>query len=378
MAKVTFFAFDIAEAAQIRRIEAVRSLGHAVASVSFRRANMNTDFQPDWPDLPLGAVRNNDFLRRGLRVAASILHVWRQRDRLAGSPVWIARNFDLLAIAWAVKALSGRSDVQLVYECLDIHGLFTRAGPVGGVMRGLERRLLGRIALLIHSSPGFERHYFTPVQRYAGPVALIENKLWIGEDDLPRPASARATGAPLVLGWVGSLRCRKSLLILAEAARRMGGALRVEMHGNVHAHAIPDFAAILEAHPGLSHHGAYSYPDDLSAIYQSCDLVWAQDLWQRGANSDWLLPNRIYEASFFGCPQIAVAGTETGQRVAEAGQGFVLPEATADALVALLRGLTPARITSVSAELLAKPDSDFRLMPRDLAERLSPVLPMAD
>ena len=378
MAKVTFFAFDIAEAAQIRRIEAVRSLGHAVASVSFRRANMNTEFQPDWPDLPLGAARNNDFLRRGLRVLASVSRVWKHRDRLAESSVWIARNFDMLAIAWAVKALSGRRDVQLVYECLDIHGLFTRVGPVGAVMRWLERRLLGRIALLIHSSPGFERNYFGPVQRYRGPTALIENKLWIGENDLPRPDRARQTGAPLVLGWVGSLRCRESLLILAEATRRMDGALRVEMHGNVHAHAIPDFAAILEAHPDLRHHGAYRYPDDLSAIYQSCDLVWAQDLWQRGANSDWLLPNRIYEASYFGCPQIAVAGTETGRRVSGSGQGFVLPEASAAALVTLLNGLAPEAITSASARLLAMPDQAFRLLPADLAEHLSPVLPRTD
>ena len=375
LTKVTFFAFDIAEAAQIRRIEAVRSLGHAVASVSFRRANMNAGFQPDWPDLALGEVRNNDFLRRGLRVLASILRVWRQRDRLAGSPVWIARNFDLLAIAWAVKGLSGRRDVKLVYECLDIHGLFTRAGPVGGVMRWLERRLLGRIALLIHSSPGFERNYFMPVQQYAGPVALIENKLWIADRDLPRPERARQTGAPLVLGWVGSLRCRESLLILAEAARGMGEALRVELHGNVHAHAIPDFDTILSAHPNLRHHGAYRYPDDLAAIYQSCDLVWAQDLWQRGANSDWLLPNRIYEASYFGCPQVAVAGTETGRRVAEAGQGFVLPEASAAALVTLLRSLAPAAVTSASARLLATPDEAFRLRPSELAAQLAPVLP---
>jgi hypothetical protein len=37
MARVVFFAFDIAEAAQLRRIDSLRALGHGVASVSFRR-----------------------------------------------------------------------------------------------------------------------------------------------------------------------------------------------------------------------------------------------------------------------------------------------------------------------------------------------------
>lgn len=335
---------------------------------------MNRDFTPDWPDLPLGQVENNDFARRGLRVLSSIIRVLRNRAVLAESPVWIARNFDLLAIAWAVKALSGCRDVKLVYECLDIHGLFTKPGPIGAVMRWMERRLLANVALLIISSPGFERSYFKPVQGYGGPTALIENKLWLGAADLPRPLAPREPGAPLRLGWVGSLRCRKSLLILAEAARQMGDRLRIVLHGNVHAHAIPDFDAILAAHPTMSHAGAYSYPDGLGPIYTACDLVWAQDLWQPGANSDWLLPNRIYEASYFGCPQIAVAGTETGRRVAEAGLGFALPEASAAKLVALLEALTAAQIRQASAKLLEMPDDAFRLFPAEMAEHLSPVL----
>ena len=371
--KVTFFAFDLNEASQIRRIEAVRSLGHEVASVSFRRDNMNAGFEPDWPDLSLGTVRNNDFLRRGLRVMASIIRVWKNRRRLADSPVWVARNFDLLAIAWAAKVLSRRRDVRLVYECLDIHGLFTRGGPIGAVMRWLERGLLSRIALLVISSPGFMRAYFGPVQGYDGPVALVENKLWIGDDTLPRPDTPRQSGEVLTVGWVGSLRCRDSLLILAETAKTMGDRLHIVLHGNVHTHAIPDFDAILAAHPNMSHSGPYTYPDGLGPIYRSCDLVWAQDLWQRGANSDWLLPNRIYEASYFGCPQIAVAGTETARRVAEADLGFVLPDASPQALTTLLRNVAAEDIAAISTHLLDRPDGDFRLFPDELAELLSPV-----
>jgi succinoglycan biosynthesis protein ExoL len=128
------------------------------------------------------------------------------------------------------------------------------------------------------------------------------------------------------------------------------------------------------AHPNIRHAGAYRYPDALGAIYTACDAVWAQDLWQSGANSDWLLPNRIYEASYFGCPSIALAGTETGRRMAADGLGFTVEEATAEALTALLRGLTPERTRAASARLLARPEGDFRLTEAELAAALAPVL----
>ena len=69
--------------------------------------------------------------------------VVKRRAEMAESSVWVARHFDLLAIAWAVKTLTRRRDVRLVYECLDIHGPFTKPGPVGRAC-DLERILLRR------------------------------------------------------------------------------------------------------------------------------------------------------------------------------------------------------------------------------------------
>ncbi len=376
MASVAFFAFDITEAAQIRRICSVRSLGHTVVSLSFRRSNMNRDFQPDWPNLALGDTRNENYVRRVGQLGMGLFRAIRKRRILRDSNVWIARNIDLLILAVAMKLLTRRRDVQIVYECLDVHGLLTRQDAVGRTVRWVERRLLNWTSLLIVSSPGFLREYFEPVQSYEGPVSLIENKLWLGDGALPRPATPRSPrrDGPLVLGWVGSLRCRTSLRILADVAQALGPKLEIVMHGNVHRHTLPDFDAVIARHPNISYHGPYRYPDDLGRIYMSCDLVWAQDLWQKGSNSDWLLPNRIYEASYFGCPSIALAGTETGRRVIEDDLGVTVAEPTAKALGALLRGLDRDTICAVSKNLLASPDSAFRMMPEELAVALGPVL----
>ncbi|NNL72400.1 MAG: glycosyl transferase, partial [Silicimonas sp.] len=133
MAHVLFFAFDIAEAAQIRRIESVRKLGHDVASVSFRRTNMNRDFTPDWPDLPLGRTENGKLMLRLKSLGVGLGRLLRQRRIAEGRTIWIARNLDMLALAVLFRRLTGRRDVRLAYECLDIHGLMTRRDVVGRV-----------------------------------------------------------------------------------------------------------------------------------------------------------------------------------------------------------------------------------------------------
>jgi succinoglycan biosynthesis protein ExoL len=142
----------------------------------------------------------------------------------------------------------------------------------------------------------------------------------------------------------------------------------------VHRHAVPGFDAVLRAHPNIRHAGAYRYPDALGAIYTSCDAVWAQDLWQAGANSDWLLPNRIYEASYFGCPVHRARGN--GDRAAGGGgrAGLHGAEATAEALAELVRVLAPEGTEAASARLLARPEGDFRMTGAELAAVLSPVL----
>jgi len=376
IARLFIFAFDLNEASQIRRIKSFVALGHDVATASFRRANMNSGFTPDWPNTDLGEVRNRQFAGRLLRLGAAFFRVLGGAPGLRQADAIIARNFDLLALAWLARLIRGRRGTPLIYECLDIHGLFTRPGIVGRTMRLLERFLLRRVQLVIVSSPGFVTEYFEKIQHHEGPFAIVENKLWFDGPALTRPRAP----APVMpdgrirLGWVGSIRCAASLKLLAEVAARMSDRLTIEISGNVHRHALPDFDAVLAANPNMTYHGPYAYPQGLERVYGGCDLVWAQDLWQRGANSDWLLPNRIYEASWFGCPSVAVAATQTGRRVQEAGLGFVIEAPGADELQRLLDGVRPEDIRARSQAILRMDDADFRLSEAELAAPLERVL----
>lgn len=376
MARILVLTSDIAEAAQIRRIRSLRGLGHRVTSAGFRRANMNPSFQPDWPHLHICDIGNGGLGARLAALAWACAKALRRRAHLGAPELILARNLDMLALAVALRPLlPGRP--AIVYECLDIHGSLTARGPAAAMLRWAERGLLRRIALLVTSSPGFLRCYFDAVQRHAGTTHLLENRLAgdelparprprMGDEARPRPRAEDTARRPLVLGWVGSIRCAPSLALLADVARRMGPDLQIRISGAVHIHAVPEFAATLARHPNLVWTGAYRYPVDLASIYAACDLVWAQDLWQRGANSDWLLPNRIYEAGYFGCPAIAVDGTETARRIRRDGLGFTIPRPDPADLGRLLTGLDRAAIAAASNAILARPTGEFRENTGDL------------
>lgn len=332
-AHVLLFCSDLNEASQQKMIGGFLAAGHRVTTASFKRRNM-PEASPAWRDIDLGTLGNGVGLRRLWRLAGSLAKVARL-SRSAGSfDHIVARDLDMALLAlWGRVWSSGRPPV--VYVSLDVHGVLSRGGIIGWLARWVERRVLSGATALVVSSPGFLRAHFEARQGYTGEVRLLENRvLW--PDVAPPRVTTPQEGVP-VLGWVGALRCPRSFALLAEAARRAGDELRVELHGAVHYHQLPNFDRTVASTPALTWHGAYKYPQDLGRIYGRLSCVWGQDLWQSGANSDWLLPNRIYEAGYFGCPILAVAGTETGRRVAQDGSGVVLEHAQVDAILAALR-----------------------------------------
>ncbi|MEM7710285.1 MAG: glycosyltransferase [Pseudomonadota bacterium] len=370
--KLLVFGFDAAEAAQRRRIRSYLDCGFAVVGFTMRRGNMTHDTEPFWDNVDLGETRNADMAQRIRRILGALPILRRERARMAGADVIVARNLDMLILG-AAAARMIRPRPRLVYECLDIHGLMTDPGPKGQVARALERRLLRSCDALITSSPGFVRAYFEPMQGWTGETRLVENKIWVPEGGPPRPdprlasQQMKRSDTPATIGWVGTLRCPRSLEILSETAAALGDRVRIEMYGIVHDHQLPNFQATVESQPNIAYHGPYEYPDGLTEIYGRCDLVWAQDLWQWGTNSTWLLPNRIYEAGYFGCPSIAVAGTETGRRVSD-GLGWTVDAPKPEALITLLKGLSRVDLEARRRAILGMPAAMFRQSAEEIAQ----------
>jgi hypothetical protein len=223
-----------------------------------------------------------------------------------------------------------------------------------------------RADLLVVSSPAFLSHYFEPRQGLGRglrvPALLVENKVL--ELDPPRPeaAAARPAGPPWRIGWMGALRCRRSLAVLADLARRRPDLVEVRLHGRPAYGEFEDFDAQVSGLPNLAFGGGYTAAD-LPRLYGEVHFSWAIDFMEEGLNSSWLLPNRLYEASRHGAVPIALGGVETGRYLEAAGFGLRLQRA--EDLEAALEALTPEGYAALSRRLAAMAPSRFAAGPSD-------------
>ena len=85
--------------------------------------------------------------------------------------------------------------------------------------------------------------------------------------------------------------------MLAAIAGTLGDAVRIVIAGRLSEEDIDprDFFETLARHPNMAFRGPYANPGELPDIYGGVHFSWAVDYLDDGLNSDWLLPNRLYE-----------------------------------------------------------------------------------
>ncbi|GGL71838.1 glycosyltransferase [Wenxinia marina] len=352
---ILYLVHNLDDPAVWRRVEMLEAGGAEVRIAGFRRGSGSLPR----PAIELGRTAN---ARMAQRVAVVL------RNRLAMNPtlltgprpdVIMARNLEVLALAAPLrKRLAGRRPLPLVYEVLDIHGMMIGEGVRARMMRRVERRLCREVDRLIVSSPAFVENYFLTYGQCDAPVSLVENKVWAANPDalIPGPRDTSLT-RPIRIGWFGVLRCRFSLHCLDAVTRAMPEQVTVSLRGRPALDEIPDFHSIIDANPQLEFGGPYAYPADLPDIYGDVDLAWLVDRYEAGANSEWLLPNRLYESGLTGVPPIGLNGTEIGHRIERDDIGLVLASATSEATVKILRNVT--------AETLQALQRRHQAIPRD-------------
>lgn len=355
MPHLIFFGHDAHDAAVQRRIASFVRAGVEVTGFTMRRG---AAFETPWRNIDLGETRDADFAQRLAALARGRSALAQHKETLRSADIFYARNLDMLLLATQAKSMSG-ARAQIVYECLDIHRFMTRGDALGAAMRALERRLLKASARLIVSSPAFEREYFAKRHPGAYHAQLIENRMPPGFSYGPRPAAGPARDGAITIGWFGNLRCKRSLSLLLALAERFPDRVRLALRGAPAKAEFADFEARVAGHANVRFGGRYRWPDDLGEIYRDVDLVWAGDFHDAGANSKWLLPNRLYEGGYYGAPPLAPVASETGRWIDAHGFGFTLAEPLEETLPAFIEGLTHARIAEARALLLAAPEAVF-------------------
>lgn len=355
MVKLVFFGHDARDAAVRRRIKAFADVGADIDAFTMRRG---ATIAPEWRNVDLGETRDAAFGQRIQTLVAARPILRQHRNTLRGADIFYARNLDMLALANWARGMSG-SRARLVYECLDVHRLLAREDALGVGLRSVERALMRDAALVVVSSPAFVREYFD--KRHAGRARtlLIENRLPPGFAYAPRPAPRGQTDERLRIGWFGNLRCERSLSLLLDLAARFPSRVELSFRGVPASAAIADFEERVSGVDNVKFGGRYAWPQDLAEIYRDIDLVWAGDFHDSGANSKWLLPNRLYEGGYYGAPPLAPADSETGRWIEARGFGFTLAEPLEETLPAFVRSLVRAEVDAARARLLAAPESVF-------------------
>ena len=179
-----------------------------------------------------------------------------------------------------------------------------------------------------------------------------------------------------MIGWFGTLRCVRSLAILEEVAAALRDEAVVYLRGYPTETGLDAFLTVVGRHPNMVYDGEFMSPQDLADIYGRVHLSWCFDFTDAGTNSDWLLPNRLYDSGYNNTPGLAAAGSETGRRLESLGMGWALPAPFADGVVRFIRDLTPEAYRRRCEAVTALPRETFRddrdvtlLIDRILAER---------
>jgi succinoglycan biosynthesis protein ExoL len=360
LVQIIFFGHDAYDPAIQRRIAGLENAGASVQAFTMRRGEA---FTTPWRNFDLGETRDAAFAQRFVALARAAPMLSKHRDALRRADVFYARNLDMLALAsWAKSTTGARA--SLIYECLDVHRFMTRNDPLGVAMRSTERALLKNVSLVVVSSLAFAGQYFDRVHPGLAKTMLVENRLPWGFDYGPRPTLTVRASGPIRIGWFGVLRCRRSLNLLLDLADRFPNDIALSFRGIPARKELQDFEDKIAGRANVRFGGRYKWPDDLASIYNDVDLVWAGDFHDPGANSRWLMPNRLYEGGYYATPPLAPLDSETGHWIEAHAFGFTRAEPLEQTLPALIAVMNRDKIQAARARLLAASDALF-LQPRD-------------
>jgi hypothetical protein len=361
--KIVYFAHDLNDAAVKRRARMLQNGGAQPVVFGFHRQAKAPSHLDGMRAHDLGRTTSGP-LKRLPRVALAAISLDRWREAIEGAEVIMGRTLEMLALA-AIARKRFAPSARLVYECLDIHRMMLRGDPLGRTLRMVEDRLLRQSDLLIASSPAFITEYFAKRHAHLPPVCLIENKP-LAAELRPAAISRPTAGPPWRIGWFGVIRCRRSLAILAAICRAAPGLIALEIRGRPAYDVLPDFDATVGEIPDMSFLGGYDH-QELANLYGSVHFTWTIDYFEQQGNSNWLLPNRLYEGSLYGSVPIALATTETARWLQAQDVGAMLPEPLDASLQHYLQSLTERdyehnrnKIVQLRRSLLVCSDAECR------------------
>lgn len=374
--RAVYIGVDATNPTLILRVRSFLRAGVEVTSFTFRRKKYNVDFQPEWSNVHLGQTKDRNYLQRLPTLFAGLMRIVKHRKLLREADFIYGRNFDLFMLALFAKWLTG-SRACLVYEVEDVQEIFFKKTLTAKLFRWIERHALKHVDLLVLMSPGFYKGYFKPVQNYAGPYFVLENKLQLqGKSATPTErgeAWKKSLGQKWVIGWFGTLRCPKSMALLEEIAKTLGDRVEIYTRGYPTETGLDAYMDIVNRNPNWTYDGEYTIPDDLEDMYGRVHFSWCLDFLDEFGNSPLLLACRMYQGGFYGAVPLAVKGWEMDRWLGEAGIGHVFDPPFADQISRFLTELNLEDYLAEREDIMARREALFLEDGRDTQAMLDQI-----
>lgn len=368
---IAYFVHDVNDAAVAKRVTMLRAAGTEVVVIGFRRDDRLPATVSGARIFDLGRTADAKLLQRAGVVFRNLFRPKVMLDAMGRPDVIIARNLESLALASRARRAAPKA--RLVYECLDIHRSLLGGSLPHRIIQRIESALLKTVDLVVVSSSAFAKEYFAKRVRMKAPVLLVENKV-LDLDHKAAPVPSRPAGPPWTIGWFGNLRCRRTFEMLTALAAKSEGRVEVVIAGRASPAVFEDFEGLIEQSPHCIFVGAFK-PDDLAALYARCHFAWAIDYFEEGLNSNWLLPNRLYEASSFGAVPIALKSVETGRWLSRHDAGMLIDDSVrVPELVKMFEELDAAGYSELARKVAAIPREALVAGKSDCDELLAAVM----
>lgn len=291
-----------------KRIEKLSELGVRCSVLGFERDHYKGKAW-DIPAESLGKIKHGRYFTR---IGILFRSIFKIRRASKNQDVIYTYNLDILLISWLATLFQSKT-IKIVYDVADIRSILVENGLFPTLLRSLERFLLKRVTVVVVASPAYIDGYFIPYQKTETTYFVIENKV---DKDLldnqTKSISPISKKDAITIGYFGMLRCERSLKVLKQLAERSQGNIRIMLRGlflNTE-YFEDEFKSLEFAHYG----GPFVYPDDLSEMFKSVDLVWGAH-YQTKPNKNWAIVNRFYQACYFKRPLIVQAGSQNAKLV---------------------------------------------------------------
>lgn len=370
MAKILVVTGSLTQPRVQRRIRSFSQAGHQVTVYGFDRMLQKANkFIPEDVEIHfLGMLTGAGVNLKRLLLMFKAFGTLKNATRQKSYDVIYCFSFDSALIA----SFLGQRCIHF-YEISDLMFSGQHAGLLSKIFCRLENRILIKFDTIVLTSPWFGDELKRRVPEVNNKLFVIENKIpeEIAER-FQRPAQPLKIdkSRPVRIGYIGLVKYVDCVYPFINEIAKQPDKFEFHIFGNTQS---GDFFERCEGIRNIYNHGPFKNPDDLNKIYSQTDLVFtAYD--NRDYNVRVAIPNKLFEAIFFGVPLVVSSKTALSERVINWQVGYVVDPSDNDYAKKFIDNFKVSELEKFALNCSQFPKEELLNKRSNIADKLTAML----